>query len=527
MTHPGDTDEPPDDGILDVSETQAQAERTWDGFVARLEARAQPRLDAADRLADARAHMHRPAAPPDAGLVARLKAAWTTRPLHALEQHKGQRGWDAFSPFELALLAVDTVVERMELGSGAPPEEIRDLLADAAALRAPHTTPELQRGVADGVIDALLQEFATDYGADDGNGDYVIKRWRPRLLREIETENGIQLRATPVAVNVLVSALDVDDVESSQAATHAALESLIRRGKLSAARRRADEARKLSKLYAEEIRQLVAASRRSIRSVSWTEQVRPGLTRAYAHLAERAEAESALAHRLEEQREDPAVSLTPTQTADIAAVLDTVRDCLARHRELHTAVMQAQQSLLAHHAEQAFRPPPSLALVDLDREVLDPLLDRAAGEARAAVEAAWSAFAGPVARRVPGLDVLLRRLLQPMQERGPAIGAVLEEDVELTAELVSRFGRERVERVDDVIVAICSAGDGRCRLSEVLAQLDEEEDRRLAGLLALAAFDPSAGEDPYVTTGTGAALPPGEIEGDDLLLVALGTGSGR
>lgn len=522
MTDERPADGEPDGAILDIRETEAEAERAWDGFVARLESRDQLRLDASGPLAATRAHPS--ATPPDAGLVARLKAAWTTRPLHMLEQHKGHRGWEGFSPFELALLAVDTVVERMELGSGAAPEEVRDVLVGVATLHVPDAPPELLHEVADGVIDTLLQEFATDYGADDGDGGYVVRRWRPRLLREIETEDGIQLRATPIAVNVLVSALDVEDVESSQAATHAALESLIRRGKLSAARLRADEARKLSKLYAEEIRQLEAASRRSVRSVSWTEQLRPGLRRAYTHLAERAEAESALAHRLEEQQEDPAQPLAPAQAADIAAVLDTVRGCLSRHRELHAAVMQAQRSLLTHQAEQAFRPPPSLALVDLDRAVLDVLLDRPAGEALRVVEGAWSAFAGASARRFPGMDVLLRRLLQPLQERGPATGAALEEDLPLAAELARRFDSARVERVGGVILR-CLATDGRAPLSRVLTLLHDAEDRRLAGLLALVAFDPIADEDPYVTWVAGAALPAGDIEGDDLLLLALGAPS--
>lgn len=523
---PEDAAEADGDGILDLGETHAAAERAWDGFIAHVEARGQLRLETAEQLADGRAARKPAAAPPDPGLVARLKAAWTTRPLHALEQHKGQRGWEAFSPIELALLAVDTVVERMELGSGAAPEEIRDLLIDAAALRAPHATAELRCEVADGVIDGLLKEFAIDYGADDGDGGYVVRRWRPRLLREIDDGGEIQLRATPVAVNVLVSALDVDDVESSQAATHAALESLIRRGKLSAARRRADEARKLSKLYAEEIRQLVAASRRSVRSVSWSEQLRPGLTRAYAHLAERAEAESALAHRLEEQQDHTERPLEPARAADVAAVLDTVRNCLGRHRELHTAVMDAQRSLLDHQADQAFRPPPSLALVDLDRAVLDPLLDHPAGEARTVVEDVWSAFAGPIAHRFPGLDVLLRRLLQPLQERAAIVGAPLEDADALVAELASRFDRAQLERVDDAIVA-CLDGDAEARLSYVLARLDDAEDRRLAGLLALAAFDPAAGDDPYVAAAAGASLPAGDVEGDDLLLVALGLRNAR
>jgi hypothetical protein len=517
-----------EDGLLDNADTERDAARAWDGFVGRLEAREQLRIASAEASADARSDLPGSAlAPPDEGLIGRLKAAWTTRPLHALEQHKGQRGWEAFAIFELALLAIDTVVERMELGTGATPEEVRDLLAEAAAMRVPEATRELRTEVADGILDVLLQEFATDYGVDDGDGGYTVKRWRPKLLLEIEGENGIQLRATPIAVNVLVSALDVDDIESSQAATHAALESLIKRGRLDLARRRAEDARKLSKTYAEEIRRLVAASRRSVRSVSWDDELRPGLTKAYAHLAERTEAESAMAHRLEEQQEDPATRVKGTKAADVAGVLDLVRDCLSRHRDLHTAVMRAQQELLAHQAEQAFRPPPPVALIDLDRVVLPGLLDIPAGRATMIVEETWSSFAGPVARAVPGLDVMVRRLLQPMQTREPTTGEeVGGDDEEFVAELEARFGRERIERVNEAITDR-AASNGRTLLSGVLRVLDDDEDRRLAGLLALAAFDPVAGEDRVVSALAGSPLHKGVVEGDDLVLVPISVGGPR
>lgn len=46
MTDKRPADDEPDDGVLDVRETHAEAERAWDGFVARLESRDQLRLEA-------------------------------------------------------------------------------------------------------------------------------------------------------------------------------------------------------------------------------------------------------------------------------------------------------------------------------------------------------------------------------------------------------------------------------------------------------------------------------------------------
>lgn len=416
---------------------------------------------------------------PDDQLIARFKAASCTRPLHQLEQRRGQRGWEAYGLFELALQAVDLVVERMELSDGIHPDELRDALTTAAALQRPDDRSATHVAVAEGVVAALLEPLDTEYGTIGATGAYERLAWSTRLVEEIQTFDGdFQLRASRAAVNVLVGALDLEDLESAQAATEAALESLLARKRFVVALRQANNARRLSKSYAEDIRRLVAAAERSVRSVSWDETIRPRLQMAYAHLDERVTAEATITHRLEDLPDDSSTG------PEVQRVIDALRDCLRRHQELHTAVLQAQQRLLDEQAEQAFRPPPVVELPDLERDVLRPLLSLTLRDAGTVLDAAFGSFARPRAPRRPGLGPLLARMLAP--ERQPA--------ARLGTEIVDGPLDDRVEERfsdatrDEVAHAIDAAPDGG-RLS-VLVEGLTDEGTRLATLIALGALDP-------------------------------------
>ncbi len=451
---------------------------------------------------------------PDDRLVARFKAAWCTRPLHALEQSKGQRGWERFSPLELGLLAIDIVVEQMELSDGADPEEVRSLLARAAGLQVPGAESGLLRAVADGVLGALLEPLEVTYGAADASGAYVRHRWTDRLMEEIETFDGrFQLRASHAAVNILVGALDLDDLESAMAATTAALESLIKRGRLGVAERRAQDARRLSKTYAEDIRRLVAMTERSVRSVSWDAELRPQLQRAYAHLEDRVSAEAALAHRLEDLPHDLVAG------PQLASISDVVQDCLRRHRELHAAVMSSQTTLLDRQAEQAFRAPPALRLVDLDSDVLRPLLDRSVGDAGRIVSGCFAGFVTARPPRVPGLAALLLRLLQPEKDRQPARGETIDDSLPSDlADEVTRFSAKTIEQATAIMAGI---DDAPASLASLLAQTDDPDVGRVIVLLAAAAFDPELVEGALMSVSSGTRLTNGLIGGDDLTLHRL------
>lgn len=478
-------------------------------------------------------HVERPAiAAPDDQLIARFKAASCTRPLHQLEQRRGQRGWETYGLFELALQAVDLVVERMELSDGIHPDELRDALTAAAALQCPDDPASTHAAVADGVVAALLEPLETQYGTVAASGAYERHEWSTRLIEEIQTFDGdFQLRAGRAAVNVLVGALDLEDLESAQAATEAALESLLARKRFVVALRQANNARRLSKSYAEDIRRLVAAAERSVRSVSWDATIRPRLQTAYAHLDERVTAEATITHRLEDLPDDA------SSGPEVQRVIDALRDCLRRHQELHTAVLHAQQRLLDEQAEQAFRPPPVAELPDLERDVLRPLLGRTLEDAGAVLDAAFGSFARPRPPRRPGLGPLLARMLAPERRPASRLGAEIV-DGALEDRLDERFSEgARVAAAR----AIAAAPDGS-RLSALVEDLDNES-ARLATLIVLGALDPdvapgallstpvcspgapAAGSSDPSTRPVGSAFR-GPVSGDELALHRIPTPSG-
>lgn len=436
-------------------------------------------------------------AAPDDQLIARFKAASCTRPLHQLEQRRGQRGWEEYGLFELALQAVDLVVERMELSDGIHPDELREALTAAAALQRPADPSATHAAVADGVLAALLEPLDTQYGTIAASGAYERHAWSTRLVEEIQTFDGaFQLRAGRAAVNVLVGALDLEDLESAQAATEAALESLLARKRFVVALRQANNARRLSKSYAEDIRKLVAAAERSVRNVSWDETIRPQLQAAYAHLDERVTAEATITHRLEDLPDDASKGL------EVQRVIDALRDCLRRHQELHTAVLHAQQRLLDEQAEQAFRPPPIADLPDLERHVLRPLLGLTLQDAGSVLDAAFASFARPRAPRRPGLGPLLARMLAPERQPASRLGAEIV-DGELDDRLEERFSPEAR---DAAARAIDAAPDGS-QLSALVEGLDGEA-ARLATLIALGAMDPDVAPSALLATPVASSSPP-------------------
>ena len=488
---------------------QPALDRIWDGIDARLAAATT--RDDDDTHGWGTGDTPSPSAPDDR-LVARFKAAWCTRPLHELEQNKGLRHWARYQPLELALLAIDTVVEQMELTDGARPEAVRDLLAGTASLQVPDDTPDVYREVADAVLAALLEPLEVVVGRSGPESAYERRTWSERLLEEIQTEDGrFQLRASHAAVNVLVGALDLDDIESAMAAAEAALDSLVRRGRLGAAERRARDAQKLSKTYAEDIRRLVAMTQRSYTSVSWDAELRPRLEAAYAHLAERVEAEAAMATRLEEMSDEV------EDRARLASILDVVHGCLRRHRELHTAVMRAQTALLHEQEIQAFRPIAALRLVDLTGEVLEPLLDTPTGQATEILTGAFGAFATARAPRVLGFGTLLARLLGPERDRRGPAGQAIQDDVFVEDDFAMRFDLAARRAALNHLATV----DQPMLLSQLVDGIEDPEVVRFLALMAACAIDPELTAGALVGTPADGIVATAALSGDDVILQRL------
>lgn len=298
----------------------------------------------------------------------RVKALAMTAPIHALQANRTARpGWERYDLYELALGAIDAVVDRMGFDSGIPRRELDGLVALEAARAVPDAPPGQHREVAAHLVGALTDPQTSGYtAAADGRR----RRFDFRLLDEMEGTDGIYLRATREAINVLVGALDTD-LESAHAAAEARLENLIRRGRLPEAAQAAQDARYLSVEYMVEVARFIADTRRDIRTADWAERIPARLAEMLDHLDERMTEEQKLLAAMRETRDE---AEDPELARQAAALVATVEDCYARHTELHLQIMAADRAFFEEQQRQVFARLPSLRAVDLTDELLAPLL---------------------------------------------------------------------------------------------------------------------------------------------------------
>lgn len=353
----------------------------------------------------------------------RLKALLRTVPFHELEATKPYRSgeWEVYDLRALALLAIDTVVDHMEIDRGVGFHAVVSVLEDAAARLAPGRAADELRVVATAVVEHLLNEESgrsarpLRYVDLSGDGPIVWQRSDVRILVEHEERDGsISLRATPEAINVLVGAIDVD-VASQQEADEVLLDAQLRRGRVQSAEQLAQRARLLSVQYTERLRRQLDMAQQDLARIDWDGALERELDDAYRHLDDcmaREQRILAYAWKMLEAADIPEQREVLSRTAEV------VDECLGRHLRLHRELMPARRSLLAEQERQRLSAPVSLALPPaLLSEILDPLLSLPALAALQVGAAFARAVIGPIAPRLLQLDALVAALLQPRVAR--------------------------------------------------------------------------------------------------------------
>ncbi|MFZ5477571.1 MAG: hypothetical protein ACOZNI_12415 [Myxococcota bacterium] len=449
-------------------------------------------------------------------LTRRLRTLVRTRPFHRLEASKTQRGLEAHDLRALALRALDATIDRMGLGAGATRAEVREALT--SMIRAVEPTADKARiaELADGVIDALLNEperrraFAEPYASVEGD----LVRWRElpfHLLREEETPEGdVVLRVSAEGINLYVGMLEYE-LEDAQAAEDAVLRAQIRRGRIADAVATAEQARKLSIAYAERLARLLGAARRDITLVEVHEVLRLQ-AEARVHLGERLEGEADLLRMVEER-------LFRTEGPDgeaLARLRAALKDCRDRHLRLFRRLQVANTTWLEEQERQAFRPRMLVPLPDLHAEVLRPALELSIGTLAPAVPAILAAFQAPRPPGVFHLALLVERLLAPRRQ-SDEVEPPLPPELE-TLDFDSRyFEAVEIEAVEALLVTAAA----EVRLGELLDRARvagmSERGRHLLVLRVARAFDPEPDGPPGHAEASGLLLCDPEYVGDDLL----------
>lgn len=448
-------------------------------------------------------------------LTHRLRSLVRTSPLHRLEVGKALRTQDlsGHDLRALALLAIDATIEHMGLGYGARRTDLAEALAPMVRAVDPEATPSSIAEITDIVVNHLLNEssrrlqFEESYLDFDGT-NATTRSVRFHLLKEEEADDGsIVIKATTEAVNLYAGMLDVD-VEDAQTAAEAVLKAQLERGAIHSAVATARQARMRSIEYGEKLRATLRQVRRDVSQVD-TKAMLSMAEAARHHLDKRLQVERGLIDAVEERVGDAEVDDAPA----LVELRDTLSDCRRRHLELHEEVLGMGKTWLDEQERQNFRRTRATTLPELERDVLQPLLEAQLGQVDPVLDELLVQFHSPITSRVFDLQHIIDSLLAPRRrERDPDVDDAPEE-LDAIPALEERFDEAAVQRVaeilehggalSDMLIASRQAGDGN-------------EVRRLLVLRTLWAWDPDDGEN--LSSVTVGALSDPEFDGFDLIV---------
>ena len=272
----------------------------------------------------------------------------------------------------LALSAIDFVMERSAIESGASPAEIVEHVAAEATRVKPSLTDEQSRKVGQVVLDYLAnardghKAFRVEYYDADRGGDSFHDF---RLLAlSVASDGSAKFKLARGAQILTLAMLDVAP-EFAQEAEAIMLRKAVERGRFKDARTLAQRARMRSIHYQQFIEDRLFQVRRAADRIVWSEEVLPELDEARAHLNERRKHEVAIIESIREHI-DHARGDTRDHLVDLK---NTIDECRQRHAALFERVMTASEEFRQLQVN-AFRARRTQNLPDLEDRILVPLL---------------------------------------------------------------------------------------------------------------------------------------------------------
>jgi hypothetical protein len=430
-------------------------------------------------------------------LSRRVKALACTAPLHALETNKvrvADGRWTRLNCWELGFVAIDAVAVAMDFDTGASYDITVDLVAGQAARQDPGLGGDDTRAAATWVVEGLIsgrggdEPFHAVYGRWQDSGPYESRGFHVELLTEhAGLDGGIYLRASDQAINVLIGALDTD-IESAAEAVDAKMDSLVRRGMWSEAILTAEHARYRSIQYAEMIRREIVATRQNVEEVDWVERVPTLIERALDHVLRRYRTERAIIANITRSRDE---ATEPALRAKASQMLVLLKDCQARHEALQRKLLGVREEFREATREQLARPPIRAALVDLERQILVPLLAASVRDGIRPVDRFFTRLTAPSALAVD-VDRLISILCQAPRDDDTDDGVLDAPDLTDV-----RRDPHFDDATWDAAEAVLADVDRPTRLSALLVRTDMQlapgDVVHLVALLTMRAVDPGLG----------------------------------
>lgn len=428
-----------------------------------------------------------------ASLGTRARAVAYTRPLHDLEANKvrlGGEAWARLNLIELGFHAIDVVALRMDFDSGARHHHVISALAALARQQDPGLEDAWRVGerVLEGLITGRGGSDASSHQATYGSwgpDGYVAKRFDYALLTEHLDESGeFYLRATDPAISVLMGALDLD-VESAQIASELRLNELVKRGLFNAALHEAQRAKYRSIQYTNQLQRQISHAHMHTAQPGALAAVDRLIEHALEHVIDRYKAERAIIGNVAQARdsaEDPVVRRRANQ------LITELEQCEVRHQYLQKRLIRARSEFRHAFAEQLAAGPTPPSRVNLERQLLRPLLEVPLQRADRLSHLLFRLTTAPQPPTLVDLDQLVGALcaLPPASnELGEHIDP---EDHDLVdAPDRRRFDDDTWDAIDELLASVESPGS----LSELLDRTSTEAEAHLLALRAVHGFDPA------------------------------------
>ncbi len=342
---------------------------------------------------------------------------------------------------QLALRAVDFVVaHQASIEGSVSPARVVDHLTDLARRMSPDDPARPWSKVAKLTFATLLNDGRPHraHWIELADGDEPSADRRPftfRLLRLADAEDGTAVTATDEAVLLYLQALDTNLADRAMALKLIVERQMIA-GEFDRARATAVDARRTAEGLAASLRDKLDDTRRDVRSVDWSGDMPAWLSGTLNQLAEQLDMDRQLLGLAGKAGEDPDAA------QDCRAIVSEVRRAQDVWLKLERRLQAAIPTFLAAQQAQRFNPRSRAAAIDLDEEILAPLLAARADVVEQASAALFGAAGGV---NLPGLwsvDALVTQLLRaPASWERPApaydgIGDLIDvDDANLPAEL--------------------------------------------------------------------------------------------
>ena len=316
-------------------------------------------------------------------------------------------------------------------------------------------------------------------------------RWIIESLIDVSTPCRLDEKSLVVPEAAHLSLRDSRTLNLALAAPEPGLraaELLISRGRLADAQLAAEQARYRTVQYSETLRRALDATRRNVRAVDWLQSVPDMIAEALDHVADRYRHENAILTNIRKARDE---SEDPEQKRRAAELVDIVKDCIRRHTQLQSRLLEAGPLFRAEQDRQAFATPTARTGLDLYGQLVAPILPLPAEQAIRVTDAFFARGTGlrtPVSVRVGDLvDILLT----PPQER-EHLGAEMPEPDLIATPDDSRFSEEQLASAMELLAL---PHDAPRRLSGLLADARRQDPELpyLVALLAVHAASPPVG----------------------------------